>query len=93
MATTSEMGSGVLSLVIVEIFLVAMAYLGMQIMAPLIDIIDRTGITPLLGFSDTMSWVLPAYWMILVIIGIAAMVAFFYIAHRRQSYYQEYEGL
>ena len=89
MATSSEILGGFIAFVAFTIFDVMIYFASEAFLSPMIEIIDRTPLHPMLNFGD-VSYVVPAIWAFLLICEIMAIVAFVFILGRRGTGEWEY---
>ena len=89
MASSYEILAGGIAFVTFTIVDVLFYFVGNALLKPIIDIIDRTPISPLLQFGD-VAWVVYAVWAFLLIFEVMAAVAFVAIVARRQTNVSEY---
>ena len=89
MAGTYEILAGGIAFVTFTIVDILFLFVGNALLKPLIEIIDRTPISPLLEFGE-ISWVVYAIWAFLLIFEIIAALSFVAIVARRQTNVSEY---
>ena len=89
MASSYEILAGGIAFVTFTIVDAMFYFVGNALLRPLIDIIDRTPISPLLQFGD-ISWVVYVIWAFLLIFEIIAGLSFVAIVARRQTNVSEY---
>ena len=83
MASSAEMLAGSMALLAFTFVDAALYLVGNAILGPLIKIVNEAHITPLLGMADN-TYTIYLVWAFLLLFEIGAIIAFAYIAGRRQ---------
>jgi hypothetical protein len=89
MASSAEMLAGSMALLVCTFVDILLYFVGNAILGPIIQLVNKWHISPLLGMSDN-TYTLYVFWAFLLIFEIAAIVAFVYIVGRRQISGVEY---
>jgi len=83
MASSAEMLAGVMGILVFTFVDLLMYFIGNAVLGPVVAIVNKQNITPLLGMMDN-TYTLYLLWAFLLLFEIMAIIAFVYIVGRRQ---------